>query len=429
MLAVPISPVRSGSAFLDAVQRSGLLTASKIERATAGLAGGNPSADEAAIRLVSLGLLTAFQAKRLLAGKTDGFFLGPYVMLEPLGERAGGKVYRARHRTMNRVVAIKLLTPERTRSADLHNAFESATKAAVQLLHPSIVTTFDANRHGDRMYAVLEYVPGQNLGSLIRTGGSLPVEYACEIARQVVLALQHAHERGVVHGLLNPDNVLVGEADSQSGPGVKVLNFGYGRLAAHYANDATNQLDGAMAVADYLAPELFDPANAASPASDLFSLGCILHALLAGHPPVGDRPVHQFALRHGVERWRAGIASELVQLVREMLNQNPNDRPQSAGAVAARLGAIGSNRGTSELVLPAVADYDSIVGSPFVDFNREDGHDSAANAMPEAQAVSLRRTARREARPWTEAGSYLLAALVIVATGLAVGLVVRSAVR
>ena len=424
MLAATNSPIRSGSAFLDAVRRSGLLKDKQVER---GAAGGSASADGAAMRFVSLGLLTAFQAKRLLAGKSDGFFLGPYVMLEPLGERAGGKVYRARHRTMNRAVAIKLLTPERTRSAKLRDAFESATKAAVQLLHPNIVTTFDANRCGDRMYAVLEYVPGQNLGSLIRSGGSLPVEYACEIARQVALALQHAH--GVVHGLLNPDNVLVGEADSQSGPTVKVLNFGYGRLAALYANDATNQLDGAMAVADYLAPELFDPANAASPASDLFSLGCILHALLAGRTPVGDRPVHQFALRHGVERWRPGLSTELAQLVRDLLNQSPADRPKSAGAVAARLAALGTNRGTTELALPAVAPTDAPNDSPFADFDRETLNDLAVNATLESPAVPVRRAARREARSWTGAGAYLLAAFVIVATGLAVGLVVRSAVR
>ncbi len=421
MLAVPISPVRSGTAYLDAVRRSGLLKDKQIERAAAGLAGGNASADDAAMRFVSLGLLTAFQAKRLLAGKSDGFFLGPYVMLEPLGERAGGKVYRARHRTMNRAVAIKLLTPERTRSAELRKAFESATKAAVQLLHPNIVTTFDANRCGDRMYAVLEYVPGQNLGALIRTGGSLPVEYACECARQVALALQHAHDRGIVHGLLNPDNVLVGEADSQSGPSVKVLNFGYGRLAALYANDATNQLDGAMAVADYLAPELFDPANAAAPASDLFSLGCILHALLAGRPPVGDRPIHQFARRHGVERWRPGLSAELVQLVRDLLNQDPKDRPKSAGAVAARLAALGKNHGTAELAFPAVAPSDAPNESPFDDL--------AVNATFESPAAPTRRLARRESRSWSGAGAYLLAAFVIVATGLAVGLVVRSAVR
>lgn len=421
MLALPISPVCSGTAFLDAVRRSGLLKDKQIERAAAGFAAGNASADEAAKRFVSLGLLTAFQVKRLLGGKTDGFILGSYVMLEPLGDRAGGKVYRARHRTMNRTVAIKLLTPERTRSAELRAAFESATKSAVQLLHPNIVTTFDANRCGDRMYAVLEYVSGQNLGSLIRSGESLSVEYACEVARQVALALKHAHERGIVHGLLNPENVLIGEADSQSGPAVKVLNFGYGQLAALYANDATNQLDGAMAVADYLAPELFDPANAAAPASDLFSLGCILHALLAGRPPVGDRPVHQFARRQGVERWRPGLSADLVQLVRELLNQDPADRPKSAGEVAARLAALGSNRGTAELAFPAVSPSDAPDESPFAELAEKTTH-----GLP---AVPTRRVDRNGVRSWIGAGTYLLAAFVIVATGLAIGLVVRSAVR
>lgn len=418
MLAVPTQPVRNRTAFLDAVNRSGLLNAKQFVRATSGLAETDTCADTAAEQFVKLGLLTPFQVKRLLSGKSDGFILGPYIILEPLGEGRRGKVYRARHRTMNRIVAIKLLTPDRTRPADFRDAFESATKTAVQLLHPNIVTTYDANRCGEALYAVLEYVPGENLHSLVRTAAPLPVELACDCARQVALALQHAHERGTVHGLLNPDNVVIGRAES---PAVKVLNFGYGQLAALYANDATSQLDGAMAATDYFAPELFDPKNAATPASDLFSLGCILHYLLAGRPPSGDGSIHQLSNRHGVERWRPGLSSELAQLVRDLLEQNPNERSASAGEVAVRLAAFGPGLGNVELAMPAVSPTDVAKDSPFADF---DSRDESREVVP-----SPRRSTRREARIWSEYGAYLLAALVILATGSAIAVVLRSVVR
>lgn len=422
MLAASNPPVRSRSAFLDALGKSGLLTAKQCDRASAKVEL-DSSAEDAAHQFVRLGLLTSFQAKRILAGKTDGFLLGPYEVLEPIGQGRGGKVYRARHRTMNRVVAIKLLTPERTRSTAFREAFQSATRAAVQLVHPHIVTTYDANQCDGRMYAVLEYVPGCNLETLVHERGPLSVELACECARHAALALQYAHDRGVVHGLLNPGNLLYGRPGADSPLAshdprvVKVLNFGYGRLAALAANDATGQLDGAMAVADYLAPELFDPKNAATPASDLFSLGCILHFLLAGRPPAGDGPIHQLTRRHGVERWRPGLSQGLVQLVGELLEQNPARRPTSAGAVAVRLEALARNRGTDELPLPLTANAEP-VASPFDGLDREAPSDSAV-VLDESPP----------SKSWSVTVGYALAAFVILSTGSAIALVLRSAVR
>jgi eukaryotic-like serine/threonine-protein kinase len=426
MMAAPATPVRDCAAFVDALRRSGLLAMTQIDRALKEFPVERTSANDGARRFVALGLLTAFQVKRLLSGKTDGFFLGPYVMLEPLGDVRGGKVYRARHRAMNRVVAIKLLTPDRTRSEAMREAFQSATRAAVQLLHPNIVTTFDANQCGERMYAVLEFATGRDLGAYVRESSQLPVKTACAIARQIALALAHAHDRGVVHGLLNPDNVLVGDADADGAPAAKVLNFGYGRLAAHYANDATRQLDGAIAVADHLAPESFDPARPPGPAADLFSLGCLLHFLLTARPPTGDRPVHQFANRHGVERWRPGLSAELVELVRSLLQQNPNDRPRSAQSVADRLDRLATGRGTDELALPDVAGVDERIASPFAGLDTVP--DIGADATAEQPVPARPRTPREPIR-WSAAGTYLLAAGVILATGAAIAFVLRSMVR
>ncbi len=421
MMAATATPIRDGAAFVDAVRRSGLLGDAPLDRALKGFSTDRASADDAARRFVAHGLLTAFQAKRLLAGKADGFHLGPYVMLEPLGD-ARGKVYRARHRAMNRIVAIKLLTPDRTRSEPMREAFQSATRAAVQLLHPNIVATFDANQCGERMYAVLEFAPGRDLGTYVREQGPLSPRIACGIARQVALALAHAHDRGIVHGLLTPENVLVGDADANDVPSIKVLNFGYGRLAAHYANDATRQLDGALAIAEYLAPEAFDPSHAPAPGADLFSLGCLLHFLLAGRAPAGDRPVHQFANRHGVERWRPGLGAELLELVRALLAQKPGDRPRSARSVVERLEKLANGRGADELALPGTTVTEQQNVSPFsnLDTISDFGATTAADLPPAIPD--------RDSR-WSAAGGYALAAGVILATGAAVALVLRSVVR
>lgn len=422
MLAASNPSARNRSAFLDALSRSRLLTARQCDRALARV-GVDDSADDAAQELIRLGLLTPYQAARLLNGKTDGYFLGPYEILEPLGPGRGGKVYRARHRTMNRIVAIKLLNPERTKSTEFREAFQSATRDAVQLLHPHIVTTYDANHAGGRLYAVLEYVPGCDLEAYVREHGPMPAWQACECARQAALALQYAHERRTVHGLLNPGNLLFGRPGSDASHAadapsvVKILNFGYGRLASLYANDATGQLNGAMAVVDYLAPELFDPRNAVTPAADLFSLGCVLHFLLTGRPPVGDGPIHQMAQRHGIEQWRPGLSGKLVELVHSLLDQDPSRRPASAGEVATRLATMARDHGTDELPLPLV-DEPLSNDSPFDALDRGSGDDARTADDGPVQS-------------WSSSiyVAYAIAGCVILATGSAIALVLRSAVR
>lgn len=407
---------------MSVLRLSGLLSESKIQKV-----GELPTAAETAKRFVELGYLTEFQTKRLMLGKTDGFYLGSYVILEPLSETSAKKVYRARHRTMNRVVAIKLLTPERTQPQHLRDAFQTATRTAVRLLHPNIVTTFDADQTGNCLYAVQEYVPSQNLKSLLRQT-PIPVPTVCTIARQIALALQHAHDHGIVHGRLNPDNVLV--SDSAHEPHVKVLNFGYGQLNALDANDATGQLDFAMANADYLAPETFDPANRITPSADLFSLGCLIHALLTGQPPIGDRPIHQFSNRLGVDHWRPGLAVELVQLVSELLNQDPRNRPATAEAVAARLALLSRGRGVEELALPLTEPTQSTapLDSPFVGLERDTVPEMCASATVEIQPTP-RKVVPSNGWQWSDVVAYGIAAAVILATGSAIAIVLRSMLR
>jgi serine/threonine protein kinase len=414
-----IPTILSGSAFIESVRRSDLVGESSLNNAIRGIDCARCRADELAARFVSSGLLTDYQSRRLLVGKTSGFLLGPYLLLEPIGD-SSARVFRARHRAMNRTVAIKMLCPERSRSDELRDAFESATRSAVRLLHPNIVTTYDANNCGNRMYAVLEFVSGPTLGQYVRDRAPLSPAIACAIARQIALALTHAHERGIVHGLLHPDNVLVSSAADGS-PIAKVLNFGYGQLAARFADTATRQLDGAIAIADYLAPETFDPARLPDAAADLFSLGCLLHFLLAGRPPAGDGPVHQFSNRYGVKRWRPGLSNELLELIDGLLQTDPAQRRSSAAAVAARLNIVARGRGVDELPLSNDLHAGSLGNSPFAELDTLSDFDAEGtaemNAYPPVGGSRLL------------VGICLLAATVILATGSAIALVLRSAMR
>src|SRR6185369_16304333 len=120
-----------------------------------------------------------------------------------------GRVYKARHMTMNRVVALKILAPDLTSSDRAQDMFLREVRAAAQLVHPNIVTAFDANKVGDRYYLVLEYVDGPNLDQLVKARGPLSIGQACDFIRQAAQGLQCAHIAGMVHRDIKPANILV----------------------------------------------------------------------------------------------------------------------------------------------------------------------------------------------------------------------------
>src|SRR5205085_5242152 len=118
---------------------------------------------------------------------------GRYVLLEPNGAGKVGQVFKARHRAMNRLVAVELLSPAWSKSAAARTEFFREARAAARLAHPNLVTVLDAGEAGDRPYLVLEYVDGATLDAAVRAGGALPAGRACAFARQAALGLAHAH--------------------------------------------------------------------------------------------------------------------------------------------------------------------------------------------------------------------------------------------
>jgi serine/threonine-protein kinase len=336
--------------FLANLRQSGLLRAEQWS-AVKGLLPEATRGRVVARELVARGLLTKFQAEQLLAGRTGGFFLGPYRILDQLGQGGMGRVYKAEHRALKRVVALKALAPSVLRSDRAQELFLREVRAVAQLVHPNIVTAFDADRAANgRYYLVLEYVNGPNLDQLVRDGGPLDVGQACEYVRQVALGLQHAHERGMVHRDIKPANLLLQRTgDGRAAHGVvKISDFGLARLnerdgAGGTGGTILTKQNTVLGTPDYLAPEQARDLHAADIRSDLYSLGCTFYYLLTGSVPFPGGPALQKLLRHSteepvpVEQLRPDVPPAVAAVVRRLMAKKPADRFPVPAAVASVL--------------------------------------------------------------------------------------------
>src|SRR4051794_5671750 len=173
---------------LPVIRRSGILNDRQFaEIRSKVLAGDYPfDADALARRLVSEKILTDYQAKRFLAGKSHGLSVGRYVILDRLGAGAMGRVYRAQHQLMGRLVAIKIIAPEVASNKRVVSRFQREMRLVGLLDHPNVVRAYDADQIGDVLYIVMEYVSGQSLGHMLRSRGPLApadvVSYAAQAA-------------------------------------------------------------------------------------------------------------------------------------------------------------------------------------------------------------------------------------------------------
>src|SRR6266849_10735985 len=223
------TPIIDREAYLQNLRISKLLTKQQL-RVVIDKLRHVQDAREIAKALASWKLLTKFQATMLLMGRNCGFFIGPYRILDQLGKGGRGRGYKAMHQTMNRVVALKVLSPQVMSSERAHELFLREVQAAAQLSHANIVMAFDANEDEGRHYLAMEYVPGPNLERYVKKHGPLPVGLACEIIYQTANGLQHAHEKGMVHRDIKPANLLVHQEPGAKTIQVKILDFGLARL-------------------------------------------------------------------------------------------------------------------------------------------------------------------------------------------------------
>jgi serine/threonine protein kinase len=289
--------------------------------------------------LVQMGLLTKFQAQLLLVGRTHGFVLGQYRILDQLGQGGMGRVFKAEHVTMGRTVAIKVLAPQHTKTEKARQLFMREVRAAGKLMHPNIVTAHDANEIDGRHYLVMEFIDGPNLDQLVRDRGPLPVGLACDIVRQAASGLQCAFEQGMVHRDIKPSNLLLQRTGTtlSSGYLVKILDFGLARLGdtAEVGNNNTTTSNVVMGTPDYLSPEQARDLHLVDIRSDLYSLGCTFYFLLTGQVPFPGGTTVEKLNRHTtdeplpVEQLRPDLPQEVADIVQCLLAKNPVNRYQT----------------------------------------------------------------------------------------------------
>lgn len=278
---------------------------------------------------------------------TQPLSLGQYRLLDELGRGGMGRVYKALHTIMGRVVAVKVVSPELVSDPIAVEWFRREVRASTQLNHPNIVMAYDANEAEGVHFLVMEYVHGATLDALVRKHGPLPISRVCALMRQAALGLQHAYEKGMVHRDIKPSNLLIPipEGDQPSEVLVKILDFGLARLHGQSKGDtiALRGEAGVLGTPDYIAPEQSRDIHAADIRSDLYSLGCVFYFTLAGGVPFpGDNAMEKL-LKHlleepePLETVRPDVPPELASIVRRLMAKDPADRYQKPAELVREL--------------------------------------------------------------------------------------------
>jgi eukaryotic-like serine/threonine-protein kinase len=313
--------------------------------------------------LQKAGRLTAYQAAALYQRKSRGLLIGNYLILDKLGAGGMGMVFKARHRKLGRVVAVKILPPSFARDRTAVLRFQREVEAAGRLKHPNIVAALDANEDRGVHFLVMEYVEGRDLDGVVRQCGPLSVPQAIDYLTQAARGLEAAHAEGIVHRDIKPSNLML---DAQGA--VRVLDLGLARMVD--ASNPFGQVAGGrltesgmyMGTVDYMAPEQADDSRLADHRADIYGLGCTIHYLLTGREPFTGETVLKRLMAHQerpaplLRATRPDVPAALDDTFQKMLAKRPADRPPSMTAVitlleACRIAAAEAPRSAQRLMV------------------------------------------------------------------------------
>ncbi|MBA4016512.1 MAG: hypothetical protein C0483_04935 [Pirellula sp.] len=295
--------------------------------------------------LAQTGKLTKFQAAALYQGRGKSLIYGDYVVLDRVGAGGMGQVFKARHRRMDRLVALKVMSQTAMKSPDSVKRFEREVKAAAKLTHPNIVHAYDAGVQDGVYYLVMELVDGADLSSLLKKHGKLGLKQGCGFIAQAARGFAAAHAKGVVHRDIKPGNLLVDREGN-----VKVLDMGLARfddggVGGVMAEGELTEVGAVMGTVDYMAPEQALNTRHADAKSDVYGLGCTLYRVITGESVFAGETLVEKVLAHreqpipSLRRVRPDAPAVLDQLLSRMLAKKPQDRP-TMQEVADRLAAL-----------------------------------------------------------------------------------------
>lgn len=329
---------------------------------------------------------------------------GRYEIEELVGTGGMSSVYRARDRVLERRVALKILHEHFSADPEYVERFRREARAIARLNHPNIVTVIDRGEFGKRQFIVFEHIPGENLKEVVEREGQLPVAQALALTHQIARGLAFAHQHGVVHRDVKPQNVLLDESGT-----AKVTDFGIARSLD--PGEELTQTGTLLGTSDYIAPEQAsgEPIDARS---DQYSLGVLLYELLTGEVPYPADSFMAVAMRHlrdpvpSVRERRRDVPDRVDKIVARAMAKRPADRFPSTeammGAIEGALADTGEGAGRNE----ATGVHSRV--------ERPSPSRSAARPGPR------RRQRRRRFAP------LLLALLVVGAGAIALGLILAG---
>lgn len=264
-------------------------------------------------------------------------YLGPYHIQKLIGRGGMGSVYQGIHAKSGEPVAIKVIAPGIANQPRFRRRFAGEIDALKRLKHPNIVTLVGYGEEKGILFYSMEFVEGQSLHEILRGRGKLPWQDVVHVGVETTAALKHAHDIGIIHRDLKPANLLL------DGNGkIKLTDFGIAKL---FGSADETMAGSVIGTADYMPPEQAE-GRTVTVRSDLYSLGCVMYALLAGKPPFAGRSVPEvlYAVRYSsvpeIPGAGTDIPEELVELIYQLLDKEPSKRPPTALVVGNRLKAV-----------------------------------------------------------------------------------------
>jgi serine/threonine protein kinase len=318
--------------------------------------------EDAANALVARGVLTRYQANRLLSGSRRGLFIDDYKIVEILGFGGMGYLYAADELTSGWKVALKVLSERYRHDGGMLSRFRLEAEAGLLLSHPNILRTKSLNRsediYGVIHYMVLELIRGISLYELLATRKrTLPWRQACDVICQAAAGLHHAHERGLVHRDVKPDNLLI-RADGT----VKVLDFGLAMIERSEAEYSMAVIQGqdCLGTAEFISPEQSLDSLHVDRRADIYSLGCTFYFLVAGRSPFPGETVAEKLEGHRKKRAQPlhelnpAVPERVSKIVQKMMAKHREHRFQTAAELIRFLEPLAERR-------PVDFDFDAVL--------------------------------------------------------------------
>ncbi|MEK7467425.1 MAG: protein kinase [Planctomycetota bacterium] len=339
-------------------------------------------------------------------GGLIGTRVGGYRIMERLGRGGMGTVYKANQIALNREIALKVLSPDLIQEDVFKNLFIAEARAAAALNHPNIVQIHDVGVEGGLHFFSMEIMPNGSVHELLIREGRLPPARALRIALDAAAGLGYAERKGIVHRDIKPENLMIGETGV-----VKIGDLG---LAFHVGQAEVDDEVGVMGTPHFCAPEQVTRGKL-DHRTDLYALGATMYRMLAGKPPFVGQTLKEILVKKVKEKPMPlveavkGLPPAVNDLVMQLLERNPADRPQSAEEVKGRI----------EAILPEIEGH-GLAGSG--NTTRRDGGGPAYGSSAAMKAMSSSGpttiTPPAASRPAATV-AWLAAATVLLATAVA----------